>query len=89
MGHRFVLVHGAWHGGWCWDGIIRALEAQGHSAAAPTLPGQQPDDERASVRFDDYVLALTDLLQAQSEPVVLVGHPGRGLLAPGGRAQGA
>lgn len=35
----FVLVHGAWHGGWCWQRVARLLEAQGHIVHAPTLTG--------------------------------------------------
>ncbi len=38
---RFVLIHGAWHGGWCWAGVVEALEARGHSAWAPDLPCEQ------------------------------------------------
>ncbi len=38
---RFVLIHGAWHGGWCWAGVVEALEARGHSAWAPDLPCDQ------------------------------------------------
>ncbi len=34
MGKHFVLIHGAWHGAWCWDGVVRALQAAGHSAQA-------------------------------------------------------
>ncbi|MDB5900792.1 MAG: hypothetical protein JWP22_2592 [Ramlibacter sp.] len=35
----FVLVHGAWHGGWCWRRVVDALHAQGHRAHAVTLTG--------------------------------------------------
>ena len=43
---RFVLLHGAWHGGWCWNGVVRELENAGHTAAAPTMPGNDPQDDR-------------------------------------------
>ena len=36
---NFVLVHGAWHGGWCWRRVVRALSAAGHRAHAVTLTG--------------------------------------------------
>lgn len=36
---RYVLVHGAWHGGWCWEPLARELEARGHDVTAPGLPG--------------------------------------------------
>ena len=35
----FLLVHGAWHGGWCWQRVIDRLAAQGHRVFAPTLTG--------------------------------------------------
>jgi hypothetical protein len=34
MGEHFVLIHGAWHGGWCWDGVIQELVKAGHTAEA-------------------------------------------------------
>jgi hypothetical protein len=37
MANHFVLVHGAWHGGWCWEGVIRELKKAGHTAEAPTM----------------------------------------------------
>jgi len=80
MSHHFVLVHGAWHGGWCWAGVIKELEQAGHTAEAPTLPGPQPAADRASIKFSDYVDQLVDLLEQQSRPVVLVGHSSAGFL---------
>ncbi|MGC1764052.1 MAG: alpha/beta fold hydrolase, partial [Pseudolabrys sp.] len=35
----FVLVHGAWHGGWAWRRVVDRLSARGHRAFAPTLTG--------------------------------------------------
>jgi dienelactone hydrolase len=35
----FVLVHGAWHGGWCWQRVVDRLTAKGHRVFAPTLTG--------------------------------------------------
>src|SRR5262245_46517430 len=35
----FVLVHGAWHGGWCWRRVSDLLEKQGHKVFTPTLTG--------------------------------------------------
>ena len=36
---NFVLVHGAWHGGWCWRGVADRLRSAGHRVATPTLTG--------------------------------------------------
>src|ERR1700748_236849 len=35
----FVLVHGSWHGGWCWRRVADLLEAKGHKVFAPTMTG--------------------------------------------------
>jgi hypothetical protein len=52
---HFVLIHGAWHGGWCWEGVIRLLEKARHTAEAPTMPGHSPGDDRSKVTFNSYV----------------------------------
>ena len=36
---NFVLVHGAWHGGWCWKRVSSLLRALGHEVFTPTLTG--------------------------------------------------
>lgn len=80
MGKHFVLLHGAWHGGWCWEGVKKELEKAGHTAKAPTMPGHHLEDDRSSIRFEDYVDAIVRVLEQQSEPVVLVGHSSAGFL---------
>ncbi|NLT35750.1 MAG: alpha/beta hydrolase [Gaiellales bacterium] len=80
MPETFVLVHGAWHGGWVWDGVVKELEAAGHKALAPTLAGMAPGDDRAKVTFDAIIDSLATVLAAQSEPVVLVGHSSAGFV---------
>ncbi len=80
MGEHFVLIHGAWHGGWCWDGVIQELVKAGHTAEAPTMPGHHPDDDRSQIKFDDYIDKIADVLNRQSHPVVLVGHSSGGYM---------
>ena len=80
MGKHFVLIHGAWHGGWCWAGVIKELEQAGHTAEAPTMPGHQPEDDRSQIQFSDYVDKLVEILNQQAEPVVLVGHSSAGFI---------
>jgi pimeloyl-ACP methyl ester carboxylesterase len=73
----FVLVHGAWHGGWCWDRVAPALRAVGHEVHAPTLTGLS---ERAhllspQVGLDTHVEDVVRLLDTLDlRDVVLVGH---------------
>jgi pimeloyl-ACP methyl ester carboxylesterase len=49
----FVLVHGAWHGGWCWRRVSDMLQEKGHKVLAPTLTGL---GERSHLMSKDIVL---------------------------------
>lgn len=80
MGKHFVLIHGAWHGGWAWEGVIRSLTEAGHTAEAPTLPGHSPGDDRSNITFESYVDKITEVLRKQPNPVILVGHSSAGFL---------
>src|SRR3954466_2302795 len=73
----FVLVHGAWHGGWCWDRVAPRLRAAGHEVHTPTLTGLSERAHLLSplVGLDTHVedvVRLLDVLQLRD--VVLVGH---------------
>jgi glutathione S-transferase len=51
----FVLIHGSWHGGWCFDKLAAILEARGHTVVAPTLPGMGGTEaEMAAVTLEDW-----------------------------------
>ena len=80
MGKHFVLIHGAWHGGWCWEGVIKELEKAGHTAEAPTMPGHSSNDDRAEIKFENYVAKIVDVMNKQASPAVLVGHSSAGFL---------
>lgn len=84
----FVLVHGGWHGAWCWDKIVPLLEREGHTALAPDLPGHGADTMPLSARpYAYYVPRVCDVLDAQREPVVLVGHSSGGMVITEAAAQ--
>ncbi|WP_028926693.1 alpha/beta fold hydrolase [Pseudonocardia acaciae] len=73
----YVLLHGAWHGGWVWRRVVPDLRAAGHQVLAPTLTGLS---DRAhlinpSVGLDTHVRDVVALLDAaELSDVVLVGH---------------
>lgn len=72
---NFVLVHGAWHGAWCWQRTRAELNALGHEVATPDLPGLGDDPEPPErVTLDDYARRVVEVLAAQPVPSVLVGH---------------
>ena len=75
MSEMFVLIHGSWHGGWAWDAVVRHLEAKGHRAYAPTLPGHGPGAVGLGVTHQDCVRAVAaDIQGHELEDVILVGH---------------
>jgi pimeloyl-ACP methyl ester carboxylesterase len=72
----FALVHGAWHGGWCWNLLRDALEKRGHRSVAPDLPYDDP-----TATWDTYAEVITDALSGVDDPV-LVGHSGGAMTIP-------
>ncbi|MCM3900408.1 MAG: alpha/beta fold hydrolase, partial [Pyrinomonadaceae bacterium] len=82
----FVLVHGAWHGGWCWKRVAAALRQAGHEVFAPTLTGL---GERAHLMSDaiDLHTHIQDILGVlqweELADVVLCGHSYGGLVISG------
>lgn len=81
----FILIHGSWHGGWCFDPVAEILRARGHTVIAPTLPGMGGTaEEMAAVTLDgwgDFAAQHCRDLKAQGiGPVVLGGHSRGGLV---------
>ena len=76
----FILIHGAWHGGWCWDKVKPLLEKNGHTVVAPDLPGHGEDKTPiADVSLAAYTERVCQVIDRQSEKVILVGHSLGGL----------
>ena len=72
---RFVLVHGAFGGAWCWEPVTGQLEAAGHTVEALDLPGSGDDETPvADVTLDAYADRVCATLAERSEPAVLVGY---------------
>jgi pimeloyl-ACP methyl ester carboxylesterase len=79
----FVMIHGAWHGGWAFEPLRARIEAAGHSLVAPDLPGMGGDDEAlARVTLDDWAaFAVEQCRAARGEgPVILCGHSRGGIV---------
>lgn len=76
----YVLIHGSWHGAWCWYKIIPRLKAAGHKVIAPEMPGHGRDwRSPGQITMRDFVDTITRILDQQDEPVVLVAHSRGGL----------
>lgn len=75
MAATFILVHGAWHGGWCWRQVAARLVRLGHAVARPDLPGHGDDHTpMADITLEAYVARVQQVVEAAEPPVVLVGH---------------
>src|ERR1700761_3818718 len=82
----FVLVHGAWHGGWCWRRVADRLTAKGHYVLAPALSGVgershlKPEDIDLTAQIDD---VMGDMKWKDLDDIVLVGHSYGGMVITG------
>jgi pimeloyl-ACP methyl ester carboxylesterase len=82
----FVLVHGGWHGGWCWQKVIPCLEAAGHQVYAPTLTGlaERASELSPEVGLDTHIQDIVGLLvEKDLQGVILVGHSYGGMVITG------
>ena len=85
-GQTFVLVHGAWHGGWCWSRVADKLRASGHQVFTPTQTGLGERKHLLSkdITLDIFVKDIANLIEAEElSNVVLVGHSFGGLAISG------
>ena len=72
---RFVLVHGAFGGAWCWEPVTAPLEALGHTVEALDLPGGGDDQTPVEgVTLQSCAERVCEVLAERPEPAVLVGY---------------
>ncbi len=77
MAHTFVLVHGAWHGGWCWQRVAERLRRGGHTVFTPTLTGlgERSHLLRAGIDLKTHIADVVNVMKwEQLGDVVLCGH---------------
>lgn len=82
----FVLVHGAWHGSWCWKRVRKALQARGHEVFTPTLTGVAERSHLLSpqVNLNTHIEDVVNLIQWEElSNVVLCGHSYGGCVISG------
>jgi pimeloyl-ACP methyl ester carboxylesterase len=86
MPHTFVLVHGAWHGGWCWRRIADRLTAKGHKVYTPTLTGLGERSHLLSkdIRLKTHIDDVANLIKWERlSGMVLCGHSYGGFVVSG------
>jgi pimeloyl-ACP methyl ester carboxylesterase len=82
----FVLVHGAWHGAWCWRALERLLRRAGHETFAPTLTGVADRSHlmSAAINLDTHIDDVVNLVKWEGlSDIVLVGHSYGGMVISG------
>jgi pimeloyl-ACP methyl ester carboxylesterase len=82
----FVLVHGAYHGGWCWRRVADLLEAHGHKVYAPSLTGNGDRSHllRKDINLDTQIADIANLVTWEDlNDVCLVAHSFGGWPASG------
>jgi len=78
---RFVLIHGALHGAWCWESVIPLLERLGHEVVAPDLPGMGADTAPlAEVTLEQWSECIIDIARSGVGQAILVGHSRGGIV---------
>ena len=80
MNPTFILVHGAWHGAWCWRKLTPLLEASGARVIAPDLPSMGADTTPANtVTLESWSRFVAGLVE-ENPGCMLVGHSRGGVV---------
>jgi pimeloyl-ACP methyl ester carboxylesterase len=82
----FVLVHGSWHGGWCWEKLTPELAKKGHTCYTPTLSGMGEKFRNATPKMglSMHIDEIANLLESERlKDVILVGHSYAGMVITG------
>lgn len=72
----FLMIHGAWHGGWCFSALRESLQADRHVLLAPDLPGMGT----GHATLDQWADFVATVASSQPEPVILCGHSRGGIV---------
>jgi pimeloyl-ACP methyl ester carboxylesterase len=82
----FLLVHGAWHGGWCWAGVRKILQRDAHAVFTPSLTGlgERKHLARADIDLETHISDVVNLMEMEDlREVILVGHSYGGMVITG------
>jgi pimeloyl-ACP methyl ester carboxylesterase len=82
----FVLVHGAWHGGWCWRRVSDLLEKKGHKVFTPTMTGLGACSHllNKDINLSTHITDIVNFIEWENlKDIVLVGHSYGGVIVSG------
>ncbi len=79
----YVLIHGSFHGGWCWDQVAVHMHKAGCDVLCPDLVGVASDADGATVDMQTHIAQIVRLIKDLGNcPITLVGHSYAGMLLP-------
>jgi pimeloyl-ACP methyl ester carboxylesterase len=80
---NIILIHGSWHGAWCWHKVVPCLEAMGHTVYAPDLPGHGRNWRwmRGRITLAQMASSICALLDSLPGRSLLVAHSRHGIVA--------
>src|SRR5260370_38876808 len=82
----FILVHGAWHGGWCYRHAAAALRKMGHGVFTPTHPGvgERAHEADENITLETHIRDVAGCIEAEEiSDIILVGHSYGGMVITG------
>jgi pimeloyl-ACP methyl ester carboxylesterase len=82
----FLLVHGAWHGGWCWRDVVDILQGEGHKVLTPTMTGlgERSHLLNKEINLSTHIADIQNVMKwGDLSDVVLVAHSYGGIIASG------
>lgn len=82
----FVLVHGTWHGGWCWVRVAERLRSQGHRVYTPTATGcgDRKHLIQPETGLETHIQDFVNVIEYEElEDVILIGHSFSGVTITG------
>lgn len=82
----FVLVHGAWHGGWCWQDVSKDLKENGYLVYTPSLSGlgEHKHTINENINLQTHIVDIINLIEIEDlHTVILVGHSYAGAVIAG------
>jgi pimeloyl-ACP methyl ester carboxylesterase len=83
---NYILVHGGWHGGWCWDKVVPLLQAADHHVYTPTLSGlgEQAALLTPEIGLNTHIQDIVNVIETKDlQHVILVGHSYSGMVITG------
>jgi pimeloyl-ACP methyl ester carboxylesterase len=86
MRHTIVLVHGAWHGGWCYRRVADLLRGRGHRVYTPTLTGlgERSHLLTRSIDLSTHIADIANMIRWEDiRQMILVGHSYGGMVVTG------